>query len=94
MQTTFNTARVCLGGNATKQQSKTNDACLSLEPELQDLMSTSRDPSQLAAAWKGWRDAAGKPIRKLYAQFVKAVNLGARENGIYDLNLTCAYEGG
>lgn len=76
METLYNTATVCgLPGHSD---------CLPLEPELDDLMAQSRDPAVLKAAWKGWRDAAGRPMRDMYRQFVDALNIGAVQNGYRD----------
>ncbi|CAH1788647.1 unnamed protein product [Owenia fusiformis] len=61
-----------------------NGTLLRLEPELQDILSKSRDYDTLLWAWKGWRDISGKLMRKSYTDFVKLQNIGARENGFKD----------
>jgi peptidyl-dipeptidase A len=48
--------------------------------EIEDILSSSRDPKALLAAWEGWH-AVGKGIRPLYQQFVELANEGAREAG-------------
>ena len=53
-------------------------------PSLADLvrvMATSRDPEELRYAWRAWRDAAGRPLRQQFAQYVRLSNEAARING-------------
>ena len=52
-----------------------------MEPGLTNLMAKSRDYDTLVAAWKGWRDATGKKMKDLYAEFVELRNEGARMSG-------------
>ena len=59
----------------------TDHDCLQMEPGLTSLMATSRDYNELVAAWKGWRDATGKNMKDLYAEFVELRNEGARMSG-------------
>lgn len=42
--------------------------------DLTHLFATSRDYDELSAAWKGWRDATGPPMKNLYAEFVTLSN--------------------
>lgn len=56
--------------------------CLSL-PDLEQIMSTSRDPEELKKAWLGWHQIA-IPIRKEYVRFVELSNKGAKEMGFND----------
>nr|KAG5705667.1 hypothetical protein BaRGS_026606 [Batillaria attramentaria] len=79
MQTIYNTATVCPPGHGNKDKD-----CKPLEPDLQDLMAQSRDPDTLKAAWEGWHNAAGRPMRDMYRQFVEASNHGAVQNGYED----------
>ncbi|XP_033109443.1 angiotensin-converting enzyme-like [Anneissia japonica] len=58
--------------------------CLPLEPGLESIMSDSRDYDELLWAWKGWRDAVGPPIGKLYPEYVKFRNIAARNTGYND----------
>ncbi|RNA19074.1 angiotensin-converting enzyme [Brachionus plicatilis] len=62
------------------------DECLSLEPELDEVMRESRDYDKLLWAWKGWRDATGPKMRQIFAQLVDMRNKAARENGYKDLS--------
>ena len=56
--------------------------CLSL-PDLEDIMTKSRDPEELKKAWLGWHQIA-IPIRKNYVRFVELSNKGAQEMGFKD----------
>lgn len=49
------------------------------------IMSVSRDPRQLLWAWKGWRDVIGPSTRDLFTNYVHLLNIGATDNGKYDL---------
>lgn len=41
---------------------------------LTDMMANSRNPNELLAAWKGWRDQTGKKMRTKYTEFVNVMN--------------------
>jgi peptidyl-dipeptidase A len=56
--------------------------CLSL-PDLEEIMTNSRDPEELKKAWIGWHQIA-VPIRKDYVRFVELSNKGAQEMGFKD----------
>jgi peptidyl-dipeptidase A len=56
--------------------------CLSL-PDLEDIMTNSRDPEELKKAWVGWHQIA-VPIRKDYVRFVELSNKGAQQMGFKD----------
>jgi peptidyl-dipeptidase A len=56
--------------------------CLSL-PDLEQIMTNSRDPEELKKAWVGWHQIA-VPIRKDYVRFVELSNKGAKEMGFKD----------
>jgi peptidyl-dipeptidase A len=56
--------------------------CLSL-PDLENIMTNSRDPEELKRAWVGWHQIA-IPIRKEYVRFVELSNKGAKEMGFAD----------
>ncbi|XP_053692653.1 angiotensin-converting enzyme-like [Sabethes cyaneus] len=43
---------------------------LSLEPELTEIMATSRDPEELKYYWKEWYDKAGAPTRNDFETYV------------------------
>jgi len=52
-----------------------------LDPELTDIMATSRDYERLEWAWQGWRDATGPRMKRLYEQLVDRMNEAAADNG-------------
>ena len=57
--------------------------CLHLD-ELSHVLSTSRDPGELAEAWRGWHSTA-VPMKAPYARYVELANQGAREIGFEDV---------
>lgn len=57
--------------------------CLA-EPEMVNIMATSRDPDELLEVWKGWR-TMGPPMREDYVRVMEIANAGARELGFDDL---------
>nr|XP_034299429.1 uncharacterized protein LOC117680950 isoform X2 [Crassostrea gigas] len=66
----YGKAKFCPEGNST---------CLSLEPDLYRIMSTSRNFTELQTIWKGWRDVSGKKMKEKYAEFVELSNQGIKE---------------
>ena len=56
--------------------------CLSLG-DMEEIMSTSRDPAELKRVWLGWHQVS-PPYRKDYERFVELSNKGAREMGFKD----------
>lgn len=61
------------------------DVCYRGEPDLERLMSESRDPAELLWGWQEWRRAVGPPSRLLYPAVVTLMNQGARNNGYHDI---------
>ncbi|NXU79541.1 ACE enzyme, partial [Oreotrochilus melanogaster] len=55
-----------------------------LSSDLTDIMATSRDYEELLFAWKGWRDASGKKMKKNYKRYVELSNKAAVLNGFMD----------
>ncbi|KAM8988729.1 angiotensin-converting enzyme [Ara ararauna] len=74
METTYSVAKVC----------RENKTCHPLDPDLTDIMATSRDYDELLFAWKGWRDASGKQIKNNYKRYVELSNKAAVLNGYSD----------
>ncbi|NXE84768.1 ACE enzyme, partial [Cochlearius cochlearius] len=74
METTYSVAKVC----------RDNKTCHPLDPDLTDIMATSRDYDELLFAWKGWRDASGKKIKNNYKRYVELSNKAAVLNGYTD----------
>ncbi|CAH6776291.1 angiotensin-converting enzyme-like protein Ace3 [Phodopus roborovskii] len=75
METAYSTAEVCLH----------EGPCLSLEPDLQEIMAKSRDQKELVWAWQGWRDAVGRQIRPTFDYYVHLSNKAAQYNGYKDM---------
>ncbi|EEB18604.1 Angiotensin-converting enzyme precursor, putative [Pediculus humanus corporis] len=77
MQSVYGKAKVCNYHNRT-------DCSLQLEPELTEIFTESRDPNELKYYWEQWRNAAGKPVRDLYKQYVALSNEAAVLNNFTD----------
>ncbi len=75
----YGKGQVCPGKDDKKYAKK----CLSLEPDLQDILAHSRDYDEQLWVWKGWRDAVGRKIGKLYPDWVKLKNIAAVNGGTY-----------
>ncbi|XP_077996677.1 angiotensin-converting enzyme-like [Glandiceps talaboti] len=71
-------------GDRSGFKTSTKKQCLTLEPDLIDLMAKSRDYDELLWAWKNWRDVVGVPIGKLYPEYITLLNEGARAKGYKD----------
>ncbi|XP_058820825.1 angiotensin-converting enzyme-like [Topomyia yanbarensis] len=60
---------------------KIREKCdLSLEPELTEILATSRDPEELKYYWVQWYDKAGTPTRKDFDSYVALNGEAARLN--------------
>ncbi|XP_057569833.1 angiotensin-converting enzyme-like protein Ace3 [Hippopotamus amphibius kiboko] len=75
METTYSMAQVCLN----------EGPCLPLEPDLEEVMATSRDQKELLWAWQGWRDAVGRQLRVTFERYVQLSNEAAKLNGYKDM---------
>jgi len=49
--------------------------------DMEKILSESTDYDELAYVWSAWRNSTGKPIRKLYNQFIDISNKAADVNG-------------
>lgn len=56
----------------------------SLEPELTDIMATSRSYKKLLFAWEGWHNASGVPLKSHYPRFVELSNKASVADGFDD----------
>ncbi|KAM6368808.1 angiotensin-converting enzyme [Pluvialis apricaria] len=74
MDKIYSTAKVC----------PPNGTCWDLEPDLSDIMATSRSYKKLLYAWEGWHNAAGNPLRAKYEEFVKLSNEAYQMDGFED----------
>ncbi len=76
-------AKVEAGGAPTARGPSTAPRCLHLDA-LSRALATSRDPAELAEAWRGWH-AIAAPLKGPYARYVELANEGAREIGFADV---------
>ncbi|CAK8671725.1 unnamed protein product [Clavelina lepadiformis] len=74
MEQTYSTAEVVLQDGIP----------LPLDPDLTELMATSRDYQELKWAWKGWYEAAGRPIKNDYEDFVALSNKARQGDNFKD----------
>uniref|UniRef100_I3KVC0 Angiotensin-converting enzyme n=1 Tax=Oreochromis niloticus TaxID=8128 RepID=I3KVC0_ORENI len=56
----------------------------SLEPELTEIMASSRSYKTLLYAWEGWHNASGVPLKNYYPSFVELSNKASRADGFQD----------
>jgi len=59
----------------------------SLEPELTEVMASSRDPDELQYYWEQWREKSGKMIKGNYHEYVDLYNEAAKLNGFSDASM-------
>ncbi|XP_073969369.1 angiotensin-converting enzyme-like [Rhodnius prolixus] len=77
MEAIYSKAKVC--------DYKNKENCdLSLEPELTELLQTSRDPEELKHIWTEFRSSTGKQCKDLYKEYVVLANEAARLNNVSD----------
>jgi peptidyl-dipeptidase A len=62
---------------------KSESDCKTL-PELEEIITSSRDYDELLEAWEGWRTIS-PPMRDMYERYVELANEGANELGYGDL---------
>ncbi|KAH8399550.1 hypothetical protein KR222_003627, partial [Zaprionus bogoriensis] len=74
MQSNYATATVCSYANRS-------DCTLTLEPHIQERLSHSRDPAELAWYWREWYDKAGTPMRENFGKYVQLTRKAAHLNG-------------
>uniref|UniRef100_H0W5S9 Angiotensin-converting enzyme n=1 Tax=Cavia porcellus TaxID=10141 RepID=H0W5S9_CAVPO len=75
METAYSLAEVCLD----------EGPCMILEPDLEEVMATSRDHRELLWAWEGWRDSVGRQLRPIFWRCVELSNKAAQLNGYKDM---------
>uniref|UniRef100_A0A8C9T065 Angiotensin-converting enzyme n=1 Tax=Scleropages formosus TaxID=113540 RepID=A0A8C9T065_SCLFO len=76
MDNIYSTAKVCPPGQEIN--------CWSLEPELTQIMATSRSYKKLLYAWEGWHNNSGMPLKTVYPDFVELSNNASRMDGFKD----------
>ncbi|CAH1994103.1 unnamed protein product [Acanthoscelides obtectus] len=57
---------------------------LTLEPGIENIMSSSKDYDELLYAWSKWRDATGAKMKDLYKKYVQLSNDEAKANNFSD----------
>ncbi|XP_048007356.1 angiotensin-converting enzyme-like [Leguminivora glycinivorella] len=77
MLAVYNNAEICAYNEPFK-------CGLHLQPELQHIMSHSRDWDELQHVWTEWRRNTGRRIRDLYEQLVELTNHAAKLNNFTD----------
>uniref|UniRef100_A0A8D0GV64 Angiotensin-converting enzyme n=1 Tax=Sphenodon punctatus TaxID=8508 RepID=A0A8D0GV64_SPHPU len=76
MDNVYSTAKVCPPNQ--------NSNCWALEPEITNIMATSRSYKKLLHAWEGWHNSAGNPLRPKYEEFVTLSNEAYTMDGFKD----------
>lgn len=77
MQELYSTAKVC-----DYKDSKKCD--LPLNPDLESIIRTSKDPEELKHIWVEWRKAVGQNVRQMYKEHIELDNESARLNNFTD----------
>ncbi|XP_004456877.2 angiotensin-converting enzyme-like protein Ace3 [Dasypus novemcinctus] len=75
MEMTYSMAQACLE----------EGPCLPLEPDLEEVMASSRDEKELLWAWQSWRDSVGRQLRSTFHRYVQLSNKAAQLNGYKDM---------
>ncbi|XP_059143558.1 angiotensin-converting enzyme-like [Physella acuta] len=78
MESIYSTATVCVKP----------EKCVHLDPELSEILASSRDYNELLIAWQGWRDVSGAKMKDLFSEYVALSNeavkyLGHADTGAY-----------
>ncbi|XP_045155513.1 angiotensin-converting enzyme [Echinops telfairi] len=76
MSRIYSTAKVCFPNKTA--------TCWSLDPDLTNILASSRSYSMLLFAWEGWHDAAGIPLKPLYQEVTTLSNEAYRQDGFSD----------
>lgn len=89
-----NMTAIYSNGKVCRNSSSNQNECLPLEPDLVDIMGTSRDYNELLWAWQGWREVVGRPLKDQFTKLVDLLNKGAREHewGDYGHYMRSEYE--
>ncbi|XP_062936388.1 angiotensin-converting enzyme [Cynocephalus volans] len=76
MSRIYSTAKVCFPNKTA--------TCWSLDPELTDILASSRSYAKLLFAWEGWHDTVGIPLKPLYQDFTALSNEAYKQDGFSD----------
>jgi peptidyl-dipeptidase A len=77
MTTVYNSARICPFG---KQTCNLETEGLTLDPEIELLMSSSENFDELKWTWEQWHEKSGKLMRDDYKPYVELLNKAAKAN--------------
>ncbi|XP_074116979.1 angiotensin-converting enzyme-like isoform X1 [Sminthopsis crassicaudata] len=76
MTSIYSSAKVCFPNKTA--------TCWALEPELTEIMASSRSYSKLLFAWEGWHNAVGIPLKPEYQSYVNLSNEASKMDGFQD----------
>ncbi|KAM9006207.1 angiotensin-converting enzyme isoform X2 [Sarcophilus harrisii] len=76
MTSIYSSAKVCFPNKTA--------TCWALEPELTEIMASSRSYSKLLFAWEGWHNAVGIPLKPEYQSYVNLSNEASKMDGFKD----------
>ncbi|XP_064127021.1 angiotensin-converting enzyme isoform X1 [Loxodonta africana] len=76
MSRIYSTSKVCFPNKTA--------TCWSLDPELTNILASSRSYTMLLFAWEGWHDAVGIPLKPLYQDFTALSNEAYKQDGFSD----------
>lgn len=71
--------------STTVQDISNPNKTMHLDPELTEVLATSKDYDRLLWAWKAWHDNVGPKVRKDFTTYVTLANIGAKDKGFSDL---------
>lgn len=77
MENIYSTAKICAYEDPQKCD-------LALEPELTEILATSRNPEQLKHIWLEFRKKTGRMVKHLYPRYVELSNIAAKLNNYSD----------
>jgi peptidyl-dipeptidase A len=78
MTTVYNSARIC---PFAKQDCNLATEGLTLDPEIELLMSNSTNFDEMKWTWEQWHEKSGKLMRSDYQTYVELLNKAAKANG-------------
>ncbi|XP_043462372.1 angiotensin-converting enzyme-like [Leptopilina heterotoma] len=85
MSKIYSTAKICELRNPTKCD-------LALEPEITELLATSRDADVLKHIWIEWRKVSAEKMKPFFPRYVELGNEAARLNGFDDKSAEWLHE--
>lgn len=81
MQGNHASAKICPFARKT---GKSDECTLSLEPDIKDILASSKNYEELLHVWNEWRRVSGKPVKEKFERYVQLLNEAARLNGFED----------